>query len=371
MENAVSIYQNQEDRPLTVPEIRTQINLIQDMMKSVMKKDEHYGVIPGCGDKPSLLKPGAEKIIFTFRLVPDPEVEVTDLNHPTIAGHREYRVKVKLFNQHGRYLGAGVGSCNTMESKYRFRGGEKISTGQPVPKEYWNLVKAEGKTDEAKALIGGDGFGVGKIDGRWEICEIGEKQEYDNPADYYNTCEKIAKKRALVDGTLTVTAASDIFTQDIEDMADNGVAPVKQTQTQKPPMEQPKAKESGNGKTLTIKDKLILELAQFRPDPIQRAALLKELTLFKKDNDKDAWVELKNISKISDKWAEAALGKLRNRVEEEKAKAQKPTFTPPANCPKAPQECDHSLFGEGGEVFCKDEKTQCAFIPAGGADVPL
>ncbi len=42
--------------------------------------------------------------------------------------------------------------------------------------------------------------------------------EYDNPADYYNTCLKMAKKRALIDGTLNATGASHIFTQDVEDM---------------------------------------------------------------------------------------------------------------------------------------------------------
>ena len=42
--------------------------------------------------------------------------------------------------------------------------------------------------------------------------------EHDNPADYYNTVLKMAKKRAHVDAVLTATAASDIFTQDIEDM---------------------------------------------------------------------------------------------------------------------------------------------------------
>ena len=40
--------------------------------------------------------------------------------------------------------------------------------------------------------------------------------EHDNPADYYNTALKMAKKRAQVDATLTVTAASDFFTQDLE-----------------------------------------------------------------------------------------------------------------------------------------------------------
>ena len=43
--------------------------------------------------------------------------------------------------------------------------------------------------------------------------------ETDNPADHYNTVFKMAKKRALVDAVLTTTAASDIFTQDLEDIS--------------------------------------------------------------------------------------------------------------------------------------------------------
>jgi hypothetical protein len=234
MENQLAVY---ETVPLSAQQIQSQVNLIQEVMKAVMKDGEHYGKIPGCGDKPSLLKPGAEKLMFTFRLVADPEVEVFDLYHPTVQGHREYRAKVKISSMNGMYMGGGIGSCSTMESKYRFRGGEKIFTDQPVPKEYWNLKNA-GKMDEAKQLIGGDGYGIGKDNGKWFICEIGEKQEHDNPADFYNTCGKMAKKRALVDAVLTVTAASDIFTQDIEELVDNGVMTPKQEaneKTVKPP----------------------------------------------------------------------------------------------------------------------------------------
>jgi hypothetical protein len=62
---------------------------------------------------------------------------------------------------------------------------------------------------------------------------LAKKQEHDNPADFYNTCEKMGKKRALVDATLTVTAASDIFTQDIEELVENGVMTPK-AETKKP-----------------------------------------------------------------------------------------------------------------------------------------
>ena len=239
--NEVAVY---EAMPLSAPQIQAQVNLIQEVMKAVMKDGEHYGKIPGCGDKPSLLKPGAEKLMFTFRLVADPEVEVFDLYHPTVGGHREYRVKVRISSMGGTYMGGGVGSCSTMENKYRFRGGEKIPTDKPVPKDYWNLKKS-GKGAEAQEMIGGDGFGAMKHNGSWVICELGEKQEHDNPADFYNTCEKMAKKRALVDATLTVTAASDIFTQDIEELVDNGVMTPKAESKPEPakaPIQEPQKK---------------------------------------------------------------------------------------------------------------------------------
>ena len=255
MDNQLAAY---EAMPLTAPQIQAQVNLIQEVMKSVMQEGSHYGKIPGCGDKPSLLKPGAEKLMFTFRLVADPEVEVHDLFHPTVQGHREYRVKVRISSMGGTYMGGGIGSCSTMENKYRFRGGEKVFTEEKVPAEYWNLKKA-GKLDDAQALIGGPGYGVGKNDGGWMICEFGEKMEHDNPADFYNTCEKMAKKRALVDATLTVTAASDIFTQDIEELVDNGVMTPKTDtpKTTKPPIQPPQKKAEAPGSNtaaITIKE---------------------------------------------------------------------------------------------------------------------
>jgi hypothetical protein len=217
-----------EPPPLTASEIRAQVNLVQEVMSAVMKENEHYGKVPGCGDKPTLLQPGAQKLILTFRLVPDPEIEVLDMPR----GHREYRIKMKLYAHNGRFLGAGVGNCSTMESKYRYRTGPVEFTEKPVPKEYWDVRNSD--PAKAKALLGGH---VAKKDenGRWVLAKQGEKVEHDNPADYYNTCEKMAYKRALVSATLTVTGASDIFTQDIEEF-EEGMASAKPSQpAQKPP----------------------------------------------------------------------------------------------------------------------------------------
>lgn len=215
MENELTIY---ESKPWTAKDMKAQVDLIQDVMKQVMHDKEHYGVIPGCGDKPALLKPGAEKLNLTFRMAPDPETETVDLGN----GHREYRVKCILRAiESGRILGAGVGSASTMETKWRFRNAEPEATDKPVPKEYWDLRKKD--QTKAQELIGGKGFVTVKVDNNWMIGKLtGAKVEYDNPADYYNTCWKMAKKRALVDAVLTVTAASDIFTQDVDEMVENG-----------------------------------------------------------------------------------------------------------------------------------------------------
>lgn len=243
-----------ESKPLTAKDIRGQVNLIQEVMKEVMVKDEHYGVIPGCGDKPALLKPGAEKLNLTFRMAPDPISEIKDLGN----GHREYRVKCEMFSiVTGKKIGAGVGSASTMETKWRYRNAEPEITAKPVPKEYWE----HRKTNPNKALeaLGGKGFVAKKVDGNWMIAKLtGGKVEHDNPADYYNTCWKMAKKRALVDAVLTVTAASDIFTQDVEEMVENDAIPTGKPSPQEtpkddipdftPPPQEQKPKEGNGGK---------------------------------------------------------------------------------------------------------------------------
>jgi len=222
---------NFEEYAMSTAGVLKQVATIQDVMHQVMHQDEHYGTIPGT-NKPSLYKAGAEKLSLVFRLRPEYEIRRSDLGN----GHREYEVVCTLYHiPTGQSVGQGVGSAATMEGKYRYRGGEKIGTGKSVPKEYWNLKGTDPKA--AQALIGGPGFSAGKIDGQWEVCSIGEKQEHDNPADYYNTILKMAKKRAHVDAILTATAASDIFTQDVEDMPE--VIPGAKGETKKEPDKPP------------------------------------------------------------------------------------------------------------------------------------
>lgn len=183
---------NYGERSLTAAEIRAQVNLIQDVMRSVMIEGTHFGQIPGTQTN-SLYKAGAEKLLSTFRLAAIPEVE--DLGE---RGEAHYRVVVKVYTASGTLVGAGIGECSSQEDKYAWR--------RPVCPEEFELTP-----DDRRRIKFAKGQG-GKV--------YKNEQVRTNPADVRNTVLKMAKKRALVDAVLTVTAASDCFTQDIEDLPD-------------------------------------------------------------------------------------------------------------------------------------------------------
>jgi hypothetical protein len=203
--------------PVSPEALQRQVNAIQEAMKQVMEEGVHYGKVPGCGDKPALFKPGAEKINLLFRLVPEFIFETITLPN----GHFEIITTCYLHvgNLKGQVVGQGIGSCSTMETKYRYRNGERVcpSCGKPC------LIQSSDFKTKAKdgwlcfAKKGGCGVKYPLGDAQIESQIVGK---IDNPdiADQYNTVRKMSKKRAHVDCTITATAASDIFTQDIEDM---------------------------------------------------------------------------------------------------------------------------------------------------------
>jgi hypothetical protein len=213
----MQISQNTSLQSMSPAAVIEQIKIVQNIMASVMKDGEHYGKVPGCGEKKVLLKAGAEKLGFTFRLSPEFEGE----RDPIIMenGHREYIIKTTLRHiESGKVWGQGLGSCSTMEKKYRYRSGPSENTGKLVPKEYWDMRKSN--PEKAQEVIGGKGFVTKKEGGGWFIFKQGESVENDCIADQYNTVLKMAKKRSVVDATITATATSDIFTQDLEELND-------------------------------------------------------------------------------------------------------------------------------------------------------
>ncbi|SDW93781.1 hypothetical protein [Lysobacter enzymogenes] len=209
--------ENYGSRSLTAADVRAQVNLVQDVMREVMIEGTHYGKIPGTNGK-SLWKAGAEKLMATFRLAGDPEVESLGSD-----GEVHYRVKVRLSTASGQFVGAGIGECSSQEDKYAWRAS--------VNEKEFNA------TPENRRRI--------------KYTRDGEKKQVrTNPADVSNTILKMAKKRAQVDAVITCTAASDIFTQDIEDLPEEVVAELvgQQVKPSKhasaPPADTPERKEA-------------------------------------------------------------------------------------------------------------------------------
>lgn len=163
-ENRSELNLTTEEKPSIIEKVDIQgvqdtmakIKQFQALVQKNLKQNHDYGVIPG-STKPTLLKPGAEKILMLMGLTS--EYELLERLHDYDRGFFAFTIRAKLYKGQ-QLITEGVGHCNTRERKYR----------------------------------------------------------QQDPFTLANTCLKMAKKRALVDATLTVASLSDVFTQDLEDM---------------------------------------------------------------------------------------------------------------------------------------------------------
>lgn len=133
-------------------------SLLVAFVKAQMVENVDFGVIPGTGSKPVLLKAGAEKLcrLFSLRAHFDLVHSVVDFDKPLF--HYHYRCSLY---RNGELVGQGDGNCNTLEQKYQ----------------------------RQKSRI----------------------------FDLTNTTAKIGQKRALIAAVLVCCSVSDLFTQDLED----------------------------------------------------------------------------------------------------------------------------------------------------------
>jgi len=132
-------------------------NLIRSYAAKQLVKGVDYGTIPYCGNKPVLLKPGAEKLCRLFKLRVTFEVVDKIVDYKENIFHYHYRCRLI---RNGEFVGEGDGLANSKEKKFN-----------------------------------------------------------RTPFDYsiVNTICKMAEKRALVAAVLVTCGASEFFTQDMED----------------------------------------------------------------------------------------------------------------------------------------------------------
>ena len=184
------------------------ITQFQILLKSQLKQDLDFGIIPGTA-KPTLLKSGAEKVLMLMGLTSEYDIieKIMDYERGVFA----FTVKCTLL-KHGGKITEGLGHCNTREGKYAYR---------------WVYEKEVPVELEKNALV------KRKYNGQYGDY-FKYRLENDDPYTLVNTCLKMAKKRSQIDAVLTVASLSEIFTQDIEDMdlGGNAVDPKpKETKT--------------------------------------------------------------------------------------------------------------------------------------------
>lgn len=205
---------------MTVGELLETRAKISEAIARVMRENEHFGAIPGAGKKKVLLKPGAELLNVLFRLAPS-------YHHEMIWGPGDHLTVVSdctlTHAPTGMVIATGSGLCSTREAKYAYRQGQR--TCPECGKATVRVGKARGDRPGnwycwAKPGVS-DGCGATwTLDSdqarAFEAMDTGRVENPDLP-DAYNTVVKMADKRSLVAATLNGTAASDFFTQDLED----------------------------------------------------------------------------------------------------------------------------------------------------------
>lgn len=242
MEKSLALIEN----ALSVEQVVAQRELVVNVMANAMKENLHFGKVPGCGDKPTLLLPGAQTLCQMFQLSPEYTITERALDD---GKHREYETRCSLYvrrvidgNTISVLIAQGVGVCSSKETKYLMRNAAKeiTWTEHPVPSSYWNLrkVSPEKAAEQLLSIFKNEDAPEGTVgtkkddQGNWKIVFYhgGEdKVENPNPTDTFNTVLKISKKRAYVDATITATASSDLFTADLEDIMANMEAAGKVT----------------------------------------------------------------------------------------------------------------------------------------------
>jgi hypothetical protein len=227
-------------------------NEMNEVVKSIMVEDKDYGTIPGT-KKPTLYKPGAEKLTTFFGLtvtfINEGKEEQWDSGEPFF-----YYLEKCQLHKGDMLIAEASASANSREDRYRWRwttdkslvndDGKLVTRVSSIGHFRWQIEKAEttgkyGKPQEywdkfAEAEIAGT-LRVSDKEQPWngEVAEFNEIEtiEYRIPnPDIFslvNTILKMAQKRALVAATLIACDASEFFTQDLED----GIADTESSKT--------------------------------------------------------------------------------------------------------------------------------------------
>lgn len=157
------------------------------LIAETLLEGRDYGVIPGV-KKPSLFKPGAERVGIAFGCFPRYRIVEQEVDHDRKV---EWRKKKRVYN-------------NAHKNDKSFR--EVEESGESLGL-YRYVVECEIVHRETGQVVGNC---IG-------VCSTMEAKYVDRPRECENTALKMSEKRAHVGAVLNAFGLSEQFTQDVED----------------------------------------------------------------------------------------------------------------------------------------------------------
>lgn len=223
--------------------------IVRRLRRDSFKEGHDYGIIPGTGEKPTLLLPGMEKLMRSLNAVPqyiEREV-IRDYDKPLF--HYEFECCL-IDVESGQTIpgGNGLGMCTSYESSFRWRwvsadripkdldkadlqtrngtvkefgfavDGKETTGKYGKPAEYWQRFEDAIKNGTAVKIKMTSSKGK-EYDG-WEIGGIEYRIPNPDIFDQVNAILKRAKKRALGDAVKGAANISDLFTVDLDDFVE-------------------------------------------------------------------------------------------------------------------------------------------------------
>lgn len=219
-----------------------------------------YGIIPGAGKKKALYKSGSEKLCDVYGLA-DKFIIVSKIEDFE-CGLFDYVIECHLFRKTDElFLGSGMGSCSSYEAKYRWRKGQRLCP------QCHEATIIQGKAEYGGGWIcwrnkGGCGAKFNSDD---PVITSQSVERIENPdiIDQKNTVLKMAKKRAKTDAVIAVTRSSGLFTQDLEEYAEND--------REIEPQPQPQSQETTSSQTAPKNETQKQKIARVKAEQAQKA----------------------------------------------------------------------------------------------------
>ncbi len=182
-----------QEMAIRLGEMKNKLELMKHFFEDILVPNMDYGIIPGT-NKTTLYKPGAEKLCELYNY----SINITDLQEVADRETGYYQATVTITLVHrktGEIAAQGIGSANTMEARYRWRW---VYENQLPPGIDKSALVSKNRQNRR---------------GSYTVFRI----ENDDLWTLWNTILKMAKKRALVDATLSATRSSGMFADDIDD----------------------------------------------------------------------------------------------------------------------------------------------------------